>query len=601
MNIKQYLNKGYVLSPFYKDLNLDNFKKVKKVEITEHELKELLLEGSYKINEIFYDEDKIVIIKYLSKYKITIEDITSILKEFIQKEYIDDSDLGKFHFLFSLKYKDKYIYSPNINDFSKEIHKDYLYDDNDHLILYLFLKLLHDTDQENPLDDLYKLQKFLKDILDNREYKKKDRKYSNETLGFILDGIDELNSDYSFIDYEILDFYKENLVKLASFNDPIALRSLGYNYYEGLFDFPLDYSKSLYYLTKYFELTEDMDVTRPIGYIYYYGRNNNGIPQKDKAFQYFVLGHLAGYFESTYKLADCYLNGYGTIKSFKTAYELVSSIYDKSYSYFLDGHHSKFADVALRMGNFYKKGIHIKLDLEDAKYYYLLARCAIKERLKEINEYPGDRSVAIGINESLNELKDNDERIIKNKGYLISSFKEYFNNEDNIIKIDFIKGYIHIYISSKKNKYLFNVIPSLNFVERTELIEYLIKVENYEVLEFINLVNKYPILSLKLSEHKLEVILNENGDTSLTSVTFDELINIPQTLKSLDKRYEVLSVEFYEGSKLYDYLSSKKNVKIGDIVKVNSNNEIKEVKVKNIKYLYEDELTLPLEKMSKIL
>ena len=44
-----------------------------------------------------------------------------------------------------------------------------------------------------------------------------------------------------------------------------------------------------------------------------------------------------------------------------------------------------------------------------------------------------------------------------------------------------------------------------------------------------------------------------------------------------------------------------KNIKINDIVKVRSREETKKVKVKEIKYLYEDELTLPLEKMSKIL
>ena len=601
MNINQYLKKGYELSPIYKELDLEEYKKVKKIELDELDLKELLLNKRYKIKDLFYDKDKVIVIKYKSRYKITIEDMSLLIKEFIKNEIIDEDDIGALNFLFNLKYKNKYIYSPNLNDFNKNIHKDYLYDDNNHLVLFLIAKLLNDTNHDDPLEELCKLERFISDILNNRDLNKHERKYSNETLGFILEGIDVLNDSDSSLDPKILKFYKENLIKLASINDPVALRSLGYNYYEGLYDFPLDYSKSLYYLTKYFELTEDMDVTRPIGYIYYYGRNNNGIPQKEKAFQFFVLGHLAGYFESTYKLADCYLHGYGTIKSNKTAYELVNSLYNKTYNHFLNGHHSKYADIALRMGNFYKNAIYVSKDLELAKSYYLKARCAIKERLKEINEYPGDRSVALGIYTSLNELNEDNERIIKYGGYLVKSFKEYYNAEDYLIKFDFVKGFIHIYISSKENDYLLNVIPSLNFSERSKVIEYLIKIENYEVLEFINLVNKYPLEALKLTDNELIVILNKNDEEVRAAVTFNELINIPQTLDSLHKKYIVVSVEFYEGSKLYDYLTFNKNIKINDIVKVRSREEIKKVKVKEIKYLYEDELALPLEKMSKIL
>lgn len=601
MNIDQYLKKGYELSPIYKDLDLDDYKKIKKIELDELDLKELLLDKRYKIKDIFYDKDKVILIKYKSHYKISVEDVSLLIKELIKDEFIDNDDIYALNFLFDLKYKNKYIYSPNLNDFNKNIHKDYLYDDNNHLVLFLIAKLLNDTNHKDLLEELCKLERFINDILNNRDLKKEERKYSNETLGFILEGIDVLNDTESSLDPKILKFYKENLIKLASINDPIALRSLGYNYYEGLYDFPLDYSKSLYYLTKYFELTEDMDVTRPIGYIYYYGRSNNGIPLKEKAFQYFVLGHLAGYFESTYKLADCYLNGYGTVKSNKTAYELVNSLYNKTYEHFLNGHHSKYADIALRMGNFYKNAIYVSKDLDISKSYYLKARCAIKERLKEINEYPGDRSVALGISSSLNELSEEGERIIKYGGYLITSFEEYYNAEDYLIKFDFIKGFIHIYISSKKNKYLLNVLSSLNFSERSDVIEYLIKIENYEVLEFINLVNKYPLDALKLTDHELIVILNKNGEEVRGEVTFNELINIPQTLDSLNKKYMIVSVEFYEGSKLYDYLSFNEKIKINDIVKIRSRDELKKVKVKKIKFLYEDELPLPLEKMSKIL
>ncbi len=602
MSVNQYLSKGYQISPFYKNTNIEEYKKIKKVEINNKDLKDLLLKGYDYVKEMFYDENKLVIIKFLSNYKITIDDASFLIKKIIEDEYIEENDLAALNLLLELKKKEKYIYSPNVNNFDKNIRKDYLFDDDNHLVLFVLEELLyHVENEEEPLEELHKIERFIKDILDNREYKKDDRKYSNETIGLLLDEINEISFFELEIDPEILKFYRDNLIKLASLNDPIALRSLGYNYYEGLYDFPLDYSKSLYYLTKYFELTEDMDVTRPIGYIYYYGRNNNGIPQKDKAFQYFVLGHLAGYFESTYKLSDCYLNGYGTIKSYKTAYNLVSSLYYKVYGYYLDEHVSKYPDIALRMGNFYKKGIYVEKDLEKSKKYYLKARCAIKDRLKDNVEYPGDRSVALGIKASLDELNDNNKRIIKYGGYLINSLEKYYGRDSYLIKIDFVKGYLHIYITNKIHKYLMNVIPSLNFAEKAEVIEYLIKIENYDVLEFIDLVNKCPIEAIVVKEHELGVILEGDKENDGAKLTFDEVINVPQTLKTLSNDYMIVSVEFYEGSKLYDYLCDNKNVKINDIVKIKSKDEVKEAKVKDIKFLYEDELPLPLEKMSKIL
>ncbi len=75
---------------------------------------------------------------------------------------------------------------------------------------------------------------------------------------------------------------------------------------------------------------------------------------------------------------------------------------------------------------------------------------------------------------------------------------------------------------------------------------------------------------------------------------------LPQTIKDIAKRYPVISVEFYPGSKLYDYLSLDEEVKVGDKKIVVINDEPKEVTVKAIKYLYEDQLPLLYSKMSKI-
>ena len=61
----------------------------------------------------------------------------------------------------------------------------------------------------------------------------------------------------------------------------------------------------------------------------------------------------------------------------------------------------------------------------------------------------------------------------------------------------------------------------------------------------------------------------------------------------------MVSVEFYPGSKQYNYYCEF-GTKVGDIVKVYSNGEKKEVRIVSIKNVYEDQLPLPLQKLSKV-
>ena len=62
------------------------------------------------------------------------------------------------------------------------------------------------------------------------------------------------------------------------------------------------------------------------------------------------------------------------------------------------------ADVALRLGNYYKDGIYVDKNLYEAQLYYLEAKTAIKKRLEHM-EYVGDRSVAMAISNNLEEVE----------------------------------------------------------------------------------------------------------------------------------------------------------------------------------------------------
>ncbi len=611
MNLEKYFRKGYLVSPTVdEDDDIYYYKKVKLYELNKEEIKDLFFYGTYEAYDKYSDYKKLVLVKCLDRSNISVDDLKSLLELYLKTGNYSSYSIRSILDIFNLIDDDGFIFYPHIDEeyFEEDtlMNNDYLFDQDEHILSYLFLKISN-LKKDDCSSDLEKYINFIDEIIENRNKVKEERKYSKDTLSMILESLFIASNDYGKkLTKEAKEFFNKYIFINADINnDPVSIRNLGYIYYEGLNEFPIDYSKSLDYLLKYYKLTKDSEVTRTIGYIYYYNRINNDESNKDKAFQYFLIGHLLNkHYESTFKLSDCYLNGYGTIINYEAAYKLVENIYESNKNKFLKGMNAKFADVALRMGRFYKDSIHVEKDLNKSLMYFLEAKAAIKERLND--EYIGDRNVALGITNSINILKEElniSPRIIKNNGIVVKDLNRNFYGE--IFKVDFINGYIHIYINKEKDyegEYFLNVVPSIYFSERSDIIEFLIKCENYSnVVEFMKLVNSKKINVLKINQNKITFILKGKKHDKSIILEIDELIMIPQNMKDVSKKYQVVGVEFYPGSNIYDYLSIEKNVELGDKVQVLSKGETKEVIVKEIKYLYEDELVLPLNKMSKIL
>ncbi len=96
------------------------------------------------------------------------------------------------------------------------------------------------------------------------------------------------------------------------------------------------------------------DYCNTLGYIYYYGRVNNGIPEYEKALSYFTMAAICGNIEATYKLGDMYKNGYGVKKNKDVASSCYHNLYWKTRADFLrNSHGSNFCDVALRLAPIY--------------------------------------------------------------------------------------------------------------------------------------------------------------------------------------------------------------------------------------------------------
>lgn len=189
---------------------------------------------------------------------------------------------------------------------------------------------------------------------------------------------------------------------------PVAIEAKAYACYGGNSVYECDWETSRDCLLKLIELQGDDNpfAYNTLGYIYYYGRCNGGVPEYEKAAQYFMVGAAHGIYESRYKIADMMMSGKGLPQSKKAAVKLVCEMYDENYEIFCnEGFEGKFADVALRLGGYFERGEGTDVDYETALYHYMQAKYAIDLRMEEHNFY-GDSKVRRNIDEAITRVKE---------------------------------------------------------------------------------------------------------------------------------------------------------------------------------------------------
>lgn len=184
-----------------------------------------------------------------------------------------------------------------------------------------------------------------------------------------------------------------------------ALHLKGYACYGGNELYPCDWKASRDCMLRLYEKTDDPSYANTLGYIYYYGRCTDGVPEYEKAFEMFTVAAANGLHEGIYKLADMFRHGYACKQSPRTARALYGMVYDDCYEKFLKGDdEGNFADAALRMGSVYLKGIGETPDPEEAYRYYLQADYAAKRRAAK-SDFFGDATVAANIRKALAETR----------------------------------------------------------------------------------------------------------------------------------------------------------------------------------------------------
>lgn len=287
--------------------------------------------------------------------------------------------------------------------------------------------------------------------------------------------------------------YKEYVEEGCIEGWPIALKAKGYGCYGGNCVYDCNWEIAKDCMIKLTKLTDDEFAHNTLGYIYYYGRCNDGVPEYDKAFKHFSIGAASGVFESMYKLADMFADGKGVPKSPKAAANIIIGMYDENYDIFcneqFDG---KLADVALRMGDIYEYGKGVEIDFDKAYYYYLQAGYAIDTRMKHHDIY-GDSRVKSRISECIERIcaKLDDNYFAPMQIFDAPAVLGLMLSESNMLDISFGRKDEQAYISAARLadenmiKNILVTIPEIQYCELTNsVVTYPINVRGIRSKEF---------------------------------------------------------------------------------------------------------------------
>lgn len=444
--------------------------------------------------------------------------------------------------------------------------------------------------------------KHVYEVLDNWINKKE---YPEQVIHNIFA---EFNEDsFDKVNEETKQLYKTVLEKLCDKDDPKAIQKRGYCYYTGNSVYPNDWYKARDSFIKYYEMTGDASAANTLGYIYYYGRCNEGVPEYEEAFKYFSIGHAFGYYESTYKIADMFKNGYGVVKSGETANRLYWKVYNETFEDFVNGKFDgKFADAALRIGNCYRDGIGCDSNKFWAYYYYLQADYAIRKRI-EYNHY-GDTVVYNGIQKALTAakeafLEDYKETYTIKEKVPRKLYRVLFEHRKGILSFkELSDGNLSLRVRTEKH-YDEEKAPKILLTEceagYCELVNE-IKLKTYGLEEYdFNDAKSFvtydtvdfsydkdgrPVTTLLLDKKVVGRIICEEYKITLKK----------KTSEKSGEEYTVVSVRFEGTGRVYDYLSHSENVNPGDIVTINGYNGETQVEVVAVNKKAESELGLPV-------
>lgn len=277
--------------------------------------------------------------------------------------------------------------------------------------------------------------------------------------------------------------YRSYVETLCEHNIELGLLEKAYGSYTGNAVFKQDWKISEELLLKLVELHQNPWAANSLGYIYYYGRTTNGVPDYDKALKYFTIASLADIPEAKYKLCDMMTDGKGfPTKMPEMAFKALMPLYDDLLNEFKGENYScEFADVAIRMGNFYynltKKG---HFSLYYAYHYYMIAKYALELRMKHDPQF-GDDSVMKRLLPKYEDAKGRFHKGIENNepDDTLSILEELMLNNTAMVQVRKLKDAkyrISVTLEPVKHQFFYCdkelvVLPTLDFCRLINKIE----------------------------------------------------------------------------------------------------------------------------------
>lgn len=435
--------------------------------------------------------------------------------------------------------------------------------------------------------------------LDNKDKPLLEKEFSKEQKWDILRYWDDQSLESAGPEVKIV--YRKVLDSLCEENDTGALKKKAYACYgDGNAVYGQDWQASLKCLLKLMELEPNPQTANTLGYMYYYGRCTDGVPEYDKAFYYFSIGAAGWYYESRYKLADMFKHGYGVAKNPEAVSQIIWELYGEQLRKIRKGDfRSNFADVALRAGDIFKEGVDCESDPNDAFYYYLQARYAIRMRMLAENNY-GDQKVAAGIEKAIAEILP--QTRYANPVGVVHMESLYYLLQYGLRRKHHMEMKVKR-ISETEARLTFRIVPYENEKYKRKIFV------TVPPLHFCGLVEKITVTAKKIDTLDL---CGEEDTVLFDSITGREFYFYGKKVAEIKadliyrrpvskgKKHRFVSVSFHPGGKRYDYLCDE-DLALGDKVIVMTSNGETVVTVEAVFEKTESELAIPLKQYKKIL
>lgn len=395
-------DKGAYISDYDKKVPLNKLKYIPPKVITENDLR-----NYFRMNNLYFNEIEASALKqnYICEdtYLPNKEDLLAMLMNLKVKDiWIIDYYLWIIDTNFT--FENCYLAVDACSENELDIILNKTDGDLFKCVFTVINNCIEDEDDRQPVSNIVKLDALIS--LVHRHIKNEENnviEYDDSEKENYISYIDE-NDILNELTDQQKQLYKQFVEELYQKNNKVGLEAYAYGCYGGNDVFACDWKTSRDTLERLYNKYGSGTYANSLGYIYYYGRTENGIAQYEKAFKYYAIGAASGIYESSYHLADMFYYGRGVTENKHLAITKYFELYEENKKILCEEFFDcKFADIALRLATVFMS--QSEPNYEIAYYYLLQADFAIKKR-REVADFYGDEKVQEKITKAIENCRN---------------------------------------------------------------------------------------------------------------------------------------------------------------------------------------------------